>query len=131
MDLQCLLWLNSPLIELQSLLQLLQVNAAVGTDSALCAVSSPPTDPPSFPHSALCVREICKPKLCPQNTTCIQTAGLLTLNPPRPFWRTSITSSILLENSMDMLIHQHYTSLDQHYSSTISAWTSTNQHKPA
>ncbi len=39
MELQCLLWLNSPIRERQSLLQLLQVKpvtASVGTDSALC-----------------------------------------------------------------------------------------------
>ncbi len=39
LELQCLLWLNSPIRERQSLLQLLQekpVTASVGTDSALC-----------------------------------------------------------------------------------------------
>ncbi len=39
MELQCLLWLNSPIRERQSLLQLLQVKpvtASVSTDSALC-----------------------------------------------------------------------------------------------
>ncbi len=42
--LQCLLWLNNPIRERQSLLQLLQVKpvtASVGTDSALCRLRCP------------------------------------------------------------------------------------------